>query len=435
MAECNVAVYGCGTVGGGVVSMLLGRRGALEERIGGRVRLRYVVDLRLKELAAELELPDSVVLTDDIEAPLRDPEVRVVVELIGGLKAARDVIERALRAGKDVVTANKALLADCGSELFALARSQGRSIAFEAAVAGGIPIISALRDGLVGDSIQSVYGIVNGTCNYILTRMSEDGLSYDEALAEAQQKGYAEADPTLDVDGHDTAHKLAVMARLAFGANARAGDVACEGIRGIEPADLAYADAMGYKVKLLATGIRRPEGVELRVHPALLDCHHPLASVGGAFNAVCVHGDCVGEVVLTGLGAGRWPTASAVVADICRLALGTYGADFANLSQFGPIERADVVPMAEVCMRYYFRLCCEDRPGVLAQVAGILGRHGISISSVIQQEVGATAGAHVSVVFMTHKAQEGALQGALEEINGLDCIQGGRTRMLRVQEI
>jgi len=359
----------------------------------------------------------------------------VVVELIGGTGFAKAVIEQALRAGKDVVTANKALLAECGDELFRLARSCGRAIAFEAAVAGGIPIIDAVRTGLVGDRIDSVYGIVNGTCNFVLTRMSKDGLSYEAALAEAQQHGYAEADPTLDVEGHDAAHKLAVLARLVFGVDARGKDVPCEGISRIEQADLRYADALGYTLKLLAVGIRRPGGVELRVHPALLRHDHPLASVSGVCNAVCVHGDCVGEVVLTGLGAGRWPTASAVVADVCRIALGTYNREFAALSQFGDVPRADVLPLRDLRMRYYFRLSCKDQPGVLAQVAGILARHNISISSVIQQDVAASEAGHVPVVFMTHEAQEGELQGALSEINRLEAIEGCQTRMLRVQAI
>ncbi len=454
MAECNVALYGCGTVGAGVAAILIGRSGALADRIGGRVRLKYVVDARKDEVAAELRPPDSVQVTDDLDGPMRDPEVSVVVELIGGTGIARTVVENALRAGKDVVTANKALLAECGGELFRLARANGRSIAFEAAVAGGIPIIAALRNAMVGERLESIYGIVNGTCNYVLTRMSRDKLSYHEALSEAQEKGYAEADPTLDVEGHDAAHKLAVLARLAFGVDVCAADIPCEGISAIEPADLVYAHGLGYTAKLLATGIRRGDAVELRVHPTLLHHEHPLASVGGAYNAVCVHGDCVGEVVLTGLGAGRWATASAVVADVCRVALGTYGAGFAALRQFGDVAWANIVPLAEVRMGYYFRLSCLDMPGVLARVAGILGRHAISISSVIQQDIsgggasgvtafgqegplaaGASAEDRVPVVFMLHEAQEGALQGALRDINQLDCIDGDRTRMFRVQDI
>jgi len=435
MDQCGVALYGCGTVGAGVAGILLGRRGALAEKLGPRVRLLYVVDKRLCEVRQELQFPPSVILTDDLDAPLRDPQVHVVVELFGGTTAAGSVIENALRAGKDVVTANKALLADRGAKLFAIARQNNRSIAFEASVAGCIPIIAALRAAMVSERIESIYGIVNGTCNYILTQMSQRGLAYEQALKEAQEKGYAEADPALDVDGHDSAHKLAVLARLAFGVDVRDDDIYREGISGVEPVDLRYAHSLGYTLKLVAVGIRAGDRFALRVHPTLLRHEHPLAEVNGAYNAVCVHGDSMGEVVLTGLGAGRWPTASAVVADIARLALGTYQRDFADLAQFGDVPRVQVVPLEEVRTRYYFRLSCADRAGVLAQVAGVLGRHDISIASCIQQDQASPGGDYVPVVFMTHEAREGAMQDALAEINKLDCIEGRRTRMLRVQDI
>jgi len=435
MPECNVALCGCGTVGAGVAGILLGRRGMLADRLGPGVKLCYAVDLRIKDIARELDLPPSVKLTDNFEQALGDPKVHVVVELFGGLGAARALIDKALRAGKHVVTANKALLAAHGAELYRVARQNGRAIAFEASVAGGIPIIAAVRDSLVPERIESVYGIVNGTCNYILTQMTGRRIPYAEALAEAQQRGYAEADPTLDVEGHDSAHKLAVLSRLAFGVDVGQGDIYCEGISRIEPEDLEYAHALGYTVKLLAIGIRRGDALEMRVHPCLLRHGHSLAAIGGAFNAVCVHGDCVGELVFTGLGAGRWPTASAVVSDICRIALGAYQRDFAELPQFGDVPRVRAVPFDKAQMRYYFRLGCLDRPGVLAQVAGILGRHGISIASCIQQDRSPDEGGRVPVVFMSHEAREGAMADALREVNALDCIDGPRTRMLRVQEI
>jgi len=435
LKKCNIALFGCGTVGQGVASILLGERGAVSDRIGDRLSLKYIVDKRAAQIRQELSLPDSVVVTEDIEAALRDAEVDVVIELFGGIEAARSVIEKALRAGKDVVTANKALLAEHGDSLYALARSCGRTIAFEASVAGGIPIISALRDDLIANRIQSIYGIVNGTCNYILTRMTREGIPYQEALREAQQEGYAESDPGLDVEGHDSAHKLAVLARLAFGVRVELADIACEGIAGIEVRDLHYARSLGYTLKLMAVGIRNQDSVELRVHPTLLRHTHPLAAVGGAYNAVCVHGDAVGEVVLTGRGAGRWPTASAVVADVCRTALGTYGTDFATLKQFDKVPPADVVPFEQVRARYYFRLSCLDQPGVLARVAGVLGEQQISITSCIQQDLPAEGETHVPVVFMTHEAREGDVQEALRRIDELDCIEGGQTRMLRVQDI
>ena len=435
MRECNVALYGCGTVGAGVAAILLGRRGALARRLDARPKLRYVVDMRLDHVSGEMNFPETVELTDELERPLQDPDVDVVVELFGGIDAARGVVREALEAGKDVVTANKALLARHGEELYALARKEGQCIAFEASVAGGIPIISSVRNAMVGERIQSVYGIVNGTCNYVLTRMSEQGFAYRRALLEAQEKGYAEADPTLDVEGHDSAHKLAVLARLAFGKDVNEDDIYCEGISNVEPADIQYARSLGYTLKLLAIGIAREEGLELRVHPALLRHDHPLAAVKGAYNTVCVHGDSLGEVILTGPGAGRWPTASAVVGDVCRLALGTYQQEFARLTAFGEVESADVIPLEQIRARYYFRLSCLDRPGVLAGVAGVLGNHGISIASCIQQGEGSEEQQFVPVVFMTHRAKEGALQKALSEINEIDCIDGEKTRMLRVQEI
>ncbi len=434
MDKCNVALYGCGTVGMGVARILLGG-GALAERLGDRIALRYIVDARLEEIRRELDPPDSVVLTEETAAPLRDPDVDVVVELFGGTTAARIVVDLALNSGKHVVTANKALLAEHGDHLFGLAWANEVSIGFEASVGGGIPVIAALRRGLVADRIESVYGIVNGTCNYVLTRMLDRRVPYEEALGEAQQKGYAEADPALDVDGHDSAHKLAVLARVAFGVHVRLDAISCEGISGVELKDLEYARALGYTLKLLAVGIRRGERLELRVHPTLLHRGHPLAVVGGVYNAVCIHGSNVGQIVLTGRGAGRMPTASAVVADIAAVATGTYPREFAALSQFGDVPDADLVPLGEVRTRYYLRLMCADRPGVLASVAAILGEEQISIASVRQQEVAAEGDRTVPVVLMTHRAPEAAMARAVERINRLDVIEGERTRMLRVEDI
>jgi len=435
MEESNVALFGCGTVGMGVVKLLLARDAAHTMRIGRRINLRYVVDKRVQEVAAALDLPESVKLTADIDEALQDDSIDIVVELFGGIDAPLTVAKRALEAGKDVVTANKALLATHGSELFRLARGRNRCIAFEASVGGGIPVIQAIRDGLIGSHIRSVHGIVNGTCNYILTRMMEAGMGYEQALAEAQKKGYAEADPRLDVEGGDSAHKLCVLARLAFGSDVKLEDVHCEGIVGIELEDLRYAHVLGYTVKLLAIGIRAEDRIDVRVHPTLLHHWHPIAAVGGVLNAICIAGDRVGEVVLTGQGAGRWPTAGAVIADICQVALGTCRTSFAELSQFGDVPVARLRPFEEVHTRYYIRLSCLDRPGVLAQVAGILGGEKISIASCRQQDVAARGDKHVPVVFMTHRAREGAVRTALGQINRLDCIDGAETRMIRVEDI
>jgi len=432
--QCKVALYGCGTVGAGVAEALVSR-GAPADRAGDGIALKYIVDARLDEIRRSLPLPEHVILTDDLDEALRDPEVGVVVELFGGTTVARQVVASALKAGKDVVTANKALLAEHGDSLYRLARRHGRCIAFEGSVGGGIPVIAAVRDGLVGDRIESVYGIVNGTCNYVLTRMLASGMPYARALKEAQEKGYAEADPRLDVEGIDSAHKLAVLARLAFGVNVKLRDIPCEGIAGIELRDVQYAQALGCTLKLLAVGIRHEERLELRVQPALLRQGHPLARMGGVYNAICIHGSLAGEIVLTGQGAGRLPTTSAVLADIVRVALGVYGMQFAALSQFGDVPDASLVPMGHVEARYYFRLDCRDRPGVLAKVAGILGEEDISIASVRQQELASPGEKFVPVVFMTHPAREASLKKALERINAVDVVRGERTRMLRVEDV
>ncbi|MFP4026578.1 MAG: homoserine dehydrogenase [Candidatus Brocadiia bacterium] len=435
MPKTKVALYGCGTIGTGVARILLGEKGGLLRKMTSPIELAYVVDVRAEEIAQEIDFPASVEVTTELDAPLGDPDVGIVVELIGGTDIAARVVEKALRSGKDIVTANKALLAAHGQHLYALAREVGKSIAFEASVAGGIPVVASMRDAMIGDRIQSVYGIVNGTCNYILTQMTDRGVSYGEALLEAQEKGYAEANPELDVEGHDSAHKLGVLARIGFGVEVQDNEIPREGVTNIEPQDLRYARALGYTVKLLAIGIQREEGTELRVHPALLKHNHPLATIGGAYNAVCVHGACAGEIMLTGLGAGRWPTATAVVADVARLALGTYQPCFRDFSQFGDVPEARMIPSNELEMRYYFRLSCHDRPGVLAKVAGILGEHDISIASCMQQDQASHPEHYVPVVFMTHQAKESEMNAALSKINALDSVDGADTRMLRVQDI
>lgn len=418
----------------GVAEALL-TPGALSERIGERLKLKYIVDARVEEVRGALPSAEGVAVTDDLEGPLNDPDVHVVVELFGGTTAAREVVERALGAGKDVVTANKALLAEYGDGLFRLARQCGRCIAFGGSVGGGIPVVAAIRESFVGDRVESIYGIVNGTCNYVLTRMLELGVPYEQALAEAQGLGYAEADPLLDVEGLDSAHKLAVLARLAFGVNVRLEDIPCEGIAGVELRDLQYADSLGYTLKLLAIGVRDGERLDLRVHPALLRHDHPVAGIGGVYNSVCIHGSHVGEIVLTGKGAGCMPTSSAVLADIARVALGTYGTQFATLSQFGDVADARLVPLGQIQTRYYFRLDCQDQPGVLGNVAGILGEQDISIASVRQHEMAPAGEDFVPVVFMTHRAREASLEKALARINELDAVRGGRTRVLRVEDI
>ncbi|NIA21101.1 MAG: homoserine dehydrogenase [Anaerolineaceae bacterium] len=420
MRQVNVAIVGLGTVGSGVARILLQSADELAARAGLRLNLKYVCDTDLAR-PRDVEVPPEL-LTDSLDRVLQDPQVEVVCELVGGTTVARDIVERILRAGKDVVTANKALLAERGMGLLKLARRQKRSIAFEAAVAGGIPLVLAIRDGLVANRITAVTGIVNGTCNYILTGMTEQGLSYQTALAEAQQKGYAEADPTLDVSGGDSAHKLTILSWLAFGAASRFEDVYCEGIEGIDPADINYGMELGYRIKLLAIGRRDDSGgVSLRVHPTLVPKKNPLAHVGGAFNAIMIRGDAVGDTLHYGLGAGQMPTASAVVADLVDTALGRTAITFSQRQLFDETCEHPVRGIEQVTTRYYLRFEVLDRPGVMAAITGALGRHNISIASCLQHEpIDAT---HVPLVIMTHQALEGDVRGALAEISALETVR------------
>ncbi|HOX37892.1 MAG TPA: homoserine dehydrogenase [Candidatus Brocadiia bacterium] len=431
MKQVQVGLIGMGTVGGGVARLLTDPKAAWRDRLGNCIKLKTVADLYIDSLPISTELPGDVCRTKDANEILRDPEISVVVELIGGIRPAMDFITTALESGKNVVTANKALLAAHGHEIFTTARNCDRCVAFEASVCGGIPIIAAIRDGLIANNFSSIYGIVNGTCNYILTQMTQQGAAYSEALAGAQAKGYAEADPTLDVEGHDSRHKLAVLARLAYGCDFDANAIYCEGITKVQAQDIAYAKKLGYVVKLLAIARSHDEAYELRVHPALLRESHPLASVNDSFNAVSCEGDAVGRTMFYGRGAGREPTASAVMADIADIALGRAQITFARLGQFAvDVPHETALPISEVRTRYYLRFSAVDKPGVLASVAGILGANDVSISSVIQPEV--EEDAFVPLILMTHKAREGDVLTALNAINALDCIEGSKTSMLRV---
>ncbi|MBN2581658.1 MAG: homoserine dehydrogenase [Planctomycetes bacterium] len=420
MQSANVAIIGFGTVGTGVARILLESGDALAARAGLRLNLKYICDTDLARPRG-VQVPQGI-LTDSLDRVLADGDIRIVCELVGGTTIAYDIVEKALKAGKDVVTANKALLAERGMPLLKLAAERGRSIAFEASVAGGIPLILSVRDGLVANRISAVTGIVNGTCNYILTSMTEGGISYEQALAEAQQKGYAEADPTLDVSGGDSAHKLTILSWLAFGAPVRFEDVYCEGIQRIQPADIQFALELGYRVKLLAIGERNEDGrLSLRVHPAFVPRSNPLAHVGGAYNAVTVHGDAVGDTLYYGLGAGQMPTASAVVADLVDTALGRTAITFKHRRLFDEAAASAVRGIEDIESRYYLRFEVLDRPGVLASITGILGRHDISISSCLQHEpIDAT---HVPLIIMSHLAREGNIRRALAEIETLETVR------------
>jgi homoserine dehydrogenase len=370
---------------------------------------------------------NKALFTSELDEALNDPAVRVVAELVGGTTIARQIIERSLRAGKHVVTANKALLARCGAELCALARRCGVSIAFEASCAGGVPIIRAICDGLVANRIAALYGIVNGTCNYILTAMTQRGQTYADALAQAQRDGLAEADPALDVSGTDSAHKLAIMASLAFGKRVDFDAISVEGIDSLHLRDVQYGQELGYVVKLLAIAQMHRSGLSLRVRPAFIAKDHPLAWVSGAFNAVSIYGHATGHTLYYGRGAGGMPTASAIVADLASVAMGTGPALFEKLSVWPDRnDQAALMPSSDIQSRYYLRMQATDRPGVLAGIARILGSRGISISSVLQHEVGGASrrARTVPVIITTHPALEGSLRKALVEVDRLDVIRG-----------
>jgi homoserine dehydrogenase len=423
----GIALIGCGTVGGGVAQLLLGQPARLAARAARPLELRRVV-VRNIEKPRQPNLPREL-LTTDLRRVLEDPRIAVAVELVGGVEWARRAVLDLLAAGKDVVTANKALLAQHGAEVFDAARRHGRTVAFEASVGGGIPIIAALSQSLAANQIQSLQGILNGTCNFILTEMSERGQTYSEALAQAQSRGYAEADPTLDVDGTDAAHKLAILSQIAFGVSIPVNAIDRRGIAGLHEMDIRFAGELGYTIKLLAeawldaepdssTKLRR---LALHVSPVLLRHRTPLAQVRGAYNAIQVVGDAVGDTLYYGQGAGQMPTASAVVADLIDLAVGRAQQTFRTLRLWsGNGTHVALRPATTVRSRFYLRLLIQDRPGVLADVARILADRHISISSVIQHEaLEDHEGETVPLVIMTHTAETGEFRAALAEIDGL----------------
>lgn len=430
MRPVQIGILGFGTVGSGVVKLLQGNGALLEKRLGGPIVIGRIADIDLTR-ARGVDV-DPALLTTDAMAVLEDPSIDIVVELIGGRDAALRFCREALSRGKHLVTANKALLATQGLELYRTAAKHRVSIGFEASVCGGIPLIRAVKEGLVADRVRSITGIVNGTCNYILTKMTESSRPLPEVLAEAQAKGYAEADPSLDLDGIDAAHKLQILATLAFGAYVPFDRIAVEGIRKIDASDIEYARDLGYRIKLLAIAKQSDGELEARVHPALVPEDHLLASVGGVYNAVYIVGEAVGSLMFYGRGAGQMPTASAVVSDIVEIArslLQDRRARPSTLPQLSE-EEAEVKEMAQVRSCYYLRIMAIDKPGVLSKVAGILGSNNISIVSVIQkgrQELSA-----VPIVMMTHEAVEGDMQRSLKAIDHLDVVSQ-ETVCLRVE--
>lgn len=419
MQEIRVGLIGFGTVGKGVVRVLRENADLIRERLGFPIVLARIADL---DITSDRGVRvDPALLTTDAPAVVRDPAIPLVVELIGGLDPARGFVTEALRRGKCVVTANKALLAHHWEEIFSAAREGGGALGFEASVGGGIPIIRSLREGLAANRIQSLHGIINGTTNYILSRMTDEGLEYASVLRKAQELGFAEADPTLDVEGHDAAHKLAILASLAFGTRVRLEEIYTEGIAKITKMDIAYARDLGYVIKLLAIAKDAGGAIEVRVHPTLIPAKSLLATIGGAFNAISVRGDAAGPTLFHGLGAGSLPTASAVVGDLMELArrhVAGKGARGLPVPAIAAVR--EILPVEEVVCPYYIRFMALDKPGVLAAIAGVLARHEISIASVIQK--GREKGRAVPIVMMTHEAREAAVCRALEEIGGLQTI-------------
>lgn len=429
MSALKVAIVGMGTVGSGVAKILLEHGDRLSRHAGRRLKLEKAIVRDLTK-SRGMSLPAGV-LSDDLGVVMRDREIELVAHLVGGVEPARTILLQLLESGKDVVTANKALLAEHGQEIFDTARRLGRCVAFDAAVAGGIPIITNIGQCLVANQIKSLRGILNGTTNFVISRMEEEGSSYLDAVREAQRLGFAEADPTLDVDGSDAAQKLAILAHLAFGARVHWNEIPRVGIDTLDPADLRYARELGYRIKLLAAAQLTDGGLELGVQPTLVRIGRPLAEVREAYNAINIVGDAVGRVFYHGLGAGRMPTASAVVADLVDAAAGRAQITFRNLELWS--ERPPSVALADpskVPGRNYFRFTIVDRPGVLAEIAGILGKHAISIASVIQHEPQSSEGDQVvPLVIMTHTAADGAVKDSLRQIDQLPAIRQASVRM------
>jgi homoserine dehydrogenase len=432
----KVGLLGLGTVGGGTVTVLARNRDEIVRRAGRDIVISHAAAKAFRREAIEgIERIPRV--SDDAWQVVADPEVAIVIELIGGYSPARELVLQAIENGKHIVTANKALIAKHGNEIFAAAQRKGVMVAFEAAVAGGVPIIKALREGLAANRIEWIAGIINGTSNYILTQMRDHGRSFDDALAEAQALGYAEADPTFDVEGVDAAHKLTILGSLAFGIPLQFDKVYVEGITRIEPQDVANAEEFGYRIKLLGITRKTERGVELRVHPTLIPARRLIANVNGVMNAVLIEGDAVGPTLYYGAGAGSLPTASAVIADVVDVvrALTTDPENRVPHLAFQPGELRDlrVLPIDEIETAYYLRLQAEDRPGVIAAVAGILGDAGISIEAIHQQEPGEDD-THVPLVMLTHRVREGQMNAAIARIEALDSIRGSVTR-IRVEQL
>jgi len=428
-----LGLIGFGNIGTGVVKLLMDNADILEKRLGTKLVLKKIVDIDIE--SPRLTAVDPQLLSTDADAILNDPEIDIVIELVGGYQPALKFISEALNNGKHVVTANKALLATYGNDLFQLAARQQRNICFEASVGGTIPIIKTIREGLVANRIRSVLGIMNGTSNYILTKMTTDREDFETVLKEAQELGFAEADPTFDVEGVDAAHKLALVLMLAYGRRVPLDDLYREGISGISQQDVEFAGELGYHIKLLAIARQHDELIEARIHPTMVPFHHLLANVNGNYNAFHIIGDASDSVFLYGQGAGMMPTASAVISDVIDISRdilkGVSWRVPARSFQEDTIEDIKLMPVENVMTHYYFRFSALDHPGVLSRIAGILAEENISIATVMQK--GRKKGQAVPIVMTTHKSTEKNVRRALEQIDRLDIVQG-QTVLIRIED-
>ncbi|MEA3560145.1 MAG: homoserine dehydrogenase [Candidatus Omnitrophota bacterium] len=427
--QINIGLIGFGTVGSGVVKVLKEKSFFLRRACGCDFIIRTIAD---KDITSPRQIKvDKNILTTDVKKVINDPKIDVIIELIGGINPAREYIIKALQKGKQVITANKALLAECGQEISQTARKNYVNVLFEASVCSGLPIIKSLREGLISNNINAIFGIVNGTSNYILTKMSGEGVSFEEALAEAKLKGFAEKNPSLDVEGIDSSHKLFILATLAFRQQIRLDDIYTEGITVISAKDIKFAGELGYTVKLLAIAKLINKELEVRVHPALLSNDKMLSNVKGRYNAVYIRGDLIGDAVFYGPGAGMMSTAGAVVADLVDLATNLIGKNAGQREVFPAGKRISIRKIQDIKSKYYIRLQALDQPGVLAQISGILGNNKISIASVIQKGRGKQKSA--PIVMMTHIAKEANLQQALKKINNLAVIKE-KAVVIRIEE-
>lgn len=433
MKEIKIGLIGFGTVGSGLAEVLISQRERLQKRTGLGIHLSKIADIAITELPEQFA---DIKLTGDAFELINDPEIDIVVELIGGIEPAKTFILKAIEAGKHVVTANKALLSQEGRQIFSAAARMGVEIGFEASVGGGIPVIKSLKEGLVANRINSIMGIMNGTANYILTRMTDEGATFDVVLKDAQEHGFAEADPTYDIEGIDTAHKLAILITMAYGTNISLDDITIEGISRIEPIDIRFAKEFGCRIKLLAISHNHGDHIEARVHPTMVPESHLLASINGPYNGIHFSGDSVGNILLYGQGAGKMPTGSAVAADIVDIArdinTGSVGRvpSLSYLPEF--ITTRDITPISELSCAYYFRITGKDQPGVLSTISGILAKHNISIMSVIQK--GRQENSPVSIVMRTHTARESSVSSAVEEIDKLDAVTAPTVKIRILEE-